>query len=85
MVTVGGKRLYATELLDFFQNENDRTMMSGYRKVAVVEEFSQILQQVHNKDCLHAGFKKTYARVCTCTAMMQTLYFQCLNSSSFFH
>lgn len=76
MVIVGGKKTVC-HFLDSFQNENDRTMMSGYRKVAVVEEFSQILQQVHNKDCLHAGFKKTYARVCTCTAMMQTLYFQC--------
>ena len=46
-----------------WQNENDRTMMKGYRRVAVVEEFAEILAQVHNKDCLHAGMKKTYARV----------------------
>ncbi len=39
-------------------------MMSGYRRVAVAEEFYGILQQVHNKDCLHAGLKKTFARVC---------------------
>ena len=37
--------------------------MSGYRRVAVAEEFFEILKQVHNKDCLHAGLKKTYARV----------------------
>lgn len=47
------------------QNENDRTMMRGYRRVAVVEEFSEILSQIHNKDCLHAGMKKTFARVYT--------------------
>ena len=45
------------------QNKNDRTMMSGYRRVAVVEDFTEILSQIHNKDCLHAGMKKTFARV----------------------
>ena len=40
-------------------------MMSGYRRVAVAEELFGILQQVHNKECLrlHAGMRKTYARV----------------------
>ena len=47
------------------QNKNDRTMMGGYRRVAVVEEFADILCQIHNKDCLHAGMKKTFARVHT--------------------
>ena len=35
--------------------------------VAVVEKFVQA--QIHNKDCLHAGMRKTHARVqkmCTC-------------------
>ena len=45
------------------QNENDRTMMSGYRKVAILEDFFDILQQVHGKDCLHTKWKKTDARV----------------------
>ena len=31
--------------------------------MAIVEDFHDILQQIHNKDCLHAGSKKTYARV----------------------
>ena len=43
------------------QNKNDRTMISRYRRVAVVEEFAEILSQIHNKDCLHAGMKKTFA------------------------
>ena len=30
----------------------------------MAEEFFEILQQVHNKDCLHGGLKKTFARVC---------------------
>ncbi len=46
-----------------YQNENDRTMMRGYRKVAVVEDFFSILQQIHDKDCIHGGVKKTFKRV----------------------
>ena len=37
--------------------------MKGYRWVAIVEEFYHILKQIHDKDCLHAGSRKTYARV----------------------
>eukprot|EP00731_Ephydatia_muelleri_P016918 Em0010g16a len=44
-------------------NANDRTIMKGYRRVAIVEEFYHILKQIHDKDCLHAGSRKTYARV----------------------
>eukprot|EP00731_Ephydatia_muelleri_P006885 Em0003g1133a len=32
-------------------------------RVATVEEFYSILEQVHSKDCLHAGSKKTFAKV----------------------
>ena len=28
-----------------------------------MEEFYHILKQIHDKDCLHAGSRKTYARV----------------------
>eukprot|EP00731_Ephydatia_muelleri_P025393 Em0017g476a len=45
------------------ENANDRTIMKGYRRVAIVEEFYHILKQIHDKDCLHAGSRKTYARV----------------------
>ena len=31
--------------------------------MAVVGDFYNILQQIHNKDCIHAGSKKTFARV----------------------
>ena len=37
--------------------------MKGYRRVAIVEEFYHILKQIHDKDCLHAVSRKTYARV----------------------
>ena len=40
-------------------------MMKASRRVATVEEFYSILEQVHSKDCLHAGSKKTFAKVCT--------------------
>ena len=38
-------------------------MMKGFRRVAVVEEFWSILVQIHCTDRVHAGVKKTYARV----------------------
>ena len=47
------------------QNLNDRTVMKASRRVATVEEFYSILELVHSKDCLHAGSKKTFAKVCT--------------------
>ena len=31
--------------------------------MAVVEDFYHILQQIHDKDCIHAGSKKTFAMV----------------------
>ena len=41
---------------DLLQNDNDRTIMKGHRRVvAIVEDFFEILEQVHNKGCLHAG------------------------------
>ena len=45
------------------KNVNDCTIMKGYRRVAIVEEFYHILKQIHDKDCLHAGSRKTYASV----------------------
>ena len=44
-------------------------MLKGHRRVAIVEEFLEILEQVHNKDCLHAGTTKTYARVFASSAL----------------
>ena len=38
--------------------------MKGQRRIAVVEDFFEIIKQIHDVDCLHAGSKKTYARVC---------------------
>ncbi len=47
-----------------YRNENDRTVMREYSKVeAVVEDFVSILQQIHDKDCIHGGVKKTFKRV----------------------
>ena len=37
-------------------------MMKASRRVATVEEIYSILEQVHSKDCLHAGSKMTFAR-----------------------
>ena len=40
-------------------------MMKASRRVATVEELYSILEQVHSLGCLHAGSKKTFAKVCT--------------------
>eukprot|EP00731_Ephydatia_muelleri_P037167 Em0406g2a len=48
--------------------------MQGYRRVAIVEEFYHILKQIHDKDCLHAGSRKTYARSSHCTPTGQELW-----------
>ena len=37
-------------MLTFLQSQNDRTLMKGYRRVAFVEEFWDILKQIHNND-----------------------------------
>ena len=56
------------------QNFNDRTMMNASRRVATVEEFSSILEQVHSKSCLHAGSKMTFAKVCTFKMFLISLH-----------
>ena len=45
--------------------------MKGYRRVAIVEEFYHILKQIHDKDCLHAGSRKTYARVSSFSLLLK--------------
>ena len=45
--------------------------MKSYRRVAIVEEFYHILKQIHDKDCLHAGSKKTYARVSSISLLLE--------------
>eukprot|EP00731_Ephydatia_muelleri_P004943 Em0002g1119a len=63
MPSAGIRDVLVVSLKEEEQNLNDRTMMKAYRRVATVEEFYSILEQVHSKDCLHAGSKKTFAKV----------------------
>ena len=42
----------------------DNSVLGNCRKVVCVEEFSNTLQEVHGKELLHAGYKKTYEKVC---------------------
>ena len=39
-------------------------MMKSTRRVALIEKFYDRLYQVHHEDCLHAGGKKTFAKIC---------------------
>ena len=36
------------------------TMLRGYRRVAIVKDFFEILKQIHDKDCLHGGTKENF-------------------------
>ena len=44
----------------------DNTAPDKYRRVAHVEEFYEIIREVHEKDLLHAGYKKTFEKVWCC-------------------
>ena len=37
--------------------------MGKYRKVAFVEDFYSTIKEVHEKELLHAGYRKTYEKV----------------------
>eukprot|EP00731_Ephydatia_muelleri_P035403 Em0120g9a len=63
MPSAGIRDVLVVSLKEEEQNLNDRTMMKASRRVATVEEFYSILEQVHSKDCLHAGSKKTFAKI----------------------
>jgi hypothetical protein len=41
----------------------DNTALGENRRVAFVEEFYGLIQEVHEKELLHAGYKKTFNKV----------------------
>ena len=41
----------------------DNTALDKYRRVAHVEEFYDIIRDVHEKELLHGGYKKTFDKV----------------------
>lgn len=45
------------------KNENDPTILSGWRRVVPVEEFFDIISEVHCKEKGHVGSKKTNTEV----------------------
>eukprot|EP00731_Ephydatia_muelleri_P003675 Em0001g3675a len=63
MPSAGIRDVLVVSLKEEKQNLNDRTMMKASHRVATVEEFYSILEQVHSKDCLHAGSTKTFAKI----------------------
>ena len=50
-------------LLFYIQNENDPTILSGWRRVVPVEEFFDIISEVHCNEKGHIGSKKTVTEV----------------------
>lgn len=49
--------------LFFIKKVEDNSVLGQYRRIAYVEEFYQIIGDVHEKDLLHAGYKKTFDKV----------------------
>ena len=45
------------------QNENDPSILSNWRRVALVEEFFEILKEAHCHEKSHIGEKKTVTEV----------------------
>jgi len=41
----------------------DTSVLGQYRRVAYVEEFYSIVHDIHERDLLHAGYKKTFEKV----------------------
>ena len=50
-------------LLLLVQNENEPTILSGWRRVVPVEEFFEIISEVHCNEKGHIGSKKTVTEV----------------------
>ncbi len=44
----------------YMQNANDPTILSEWRRVAYVEEFFDILEEIHCKEKGHVGEKQRY-------------------------
>eukprot|EP00731_Ephydatia_muelleri_P021475 Em0014g66a len=47
----------------FFDLVEDNTALDKYRRVAHVEEFYDIIRDVHEKELLHGGYKKTFDKI----------------------
>ena len=45
------------------QNPNDTTILSGWRRIAFVEGFCDVIHEVHATSIGHIGTKKTIAEV----------------------
>ena len=46
-----------------FQNVEDNSIMGKYKKVVFVEDMFDVITEVHEKELLHAGYRKTYEKV----------------------
>ena len=53
----------------YLQNPNDPTILSEWRRVAFIEDFYDILTEVHCREKGHMGIKKTLAEVIYFQAM----------------
>ena len=59
------------------QNQNDPTILSNWRKVAIVEDFYTILREIHCVEKGHIGEKKTVMEASLyCHACAHYLFFE---------
>ena len=42
----------------------DNSVLGKCRKMVFVEDFYSVISEVHDKDLMHAGYRKTYQKVC---------------------
>ena len=61
----------------------DNTALDKYRRVAHVEEFYEIIRDVHEKDVLHGGYKKRYG-VMSPMCLLLNMY-SCAQLQSLYH
>ena len=54
---------YSTIICLSLQNPNDWTILASWRKVACVDEFFDIIKEIHCKERGHVGSKKTVEEV----------------------
>ena len=50
--------------LPFLQDVQDNSLMGSFRRVVFLEDFYKTIKEVHDNELLHAGYHKTYEKVC---------------------
>lgn len=63
LLSVGARDLLVVPVKENKENVEDNSILGQYRKVVYVEDFFKTIQDVHEKELLHAGYKKTFEKI----------------------